>query len=146
MRIVRTRLPPLTHGPRKGADERSPPCHRHSYTPHPKTLQCDRACLDSVIRAGYDAPEREISVTLDATANSSPARTDANPALTAVLAVTAIAAATLAGAWVFQLVLDIRPCPLCLEHRYAYYLVVPLCALTALAAAQNASRAVLLIG
>jgi len=85
-------------------------------------------------------------VTLEATANSSPARIDANPALAAALAITAIAAATLAGAWFFQLVLDIRPCPLCLEQRYAYYLVVPLGALTALAAAKNASRAVLLIG
>ena len=42
------------------------------------------------------------------------------------LAIAFIAAATLAGAWFFQLVLDIRPCPLCLEQRYAYYLAVPL--------------------
>ena len=41
----------------------------------------------------------------------------ANPALTAALAVAAISAVTLAGAWFFQLVLDIRPCPLCLEQR-----------------------------
>src|SRR5216684_6283658 len=130
----------------KGADELSPLRHRHTHAPHPKTLQCDRACLDSVIRAGYDALEREINVTLDATANSSPARTDANPALTAAFAVTAIAAATLAGAWFFQLVLDIQPCPLCLEQRYAYYLAVPLGALVALAAARDAPRAVLLAG
>jgi len=112
----------------------------------PKTLQCDRACLDSVIRAGYDAFAQEINVTLEATAHSSPARTDANPALTAALAVTAIAAATLAGAWFFQLVLDIRPCPLCLEQRYAYYLAIPLGALVALAAAREAPRGVLLAG
>jgi disulfide bond formation protein DsbB len=85
-------------------------------------------------------------VTLEATAHSAPARANATPALTAALAITAIAAATLAGAWFFQLVLDIRPCPLCLEQRYAYYLVVPLGALTAVAAAKHASRAVLLIG
>ena len=85
-------------------------------------------------------------MTLEATAQSAPARANATPALTAALAIMAIAAATLAGAWFFQLVLDIRPCPLCLEQRYAYYLVVPLGALTALAAAKNASRAVLLIG
>ncbi len=66
---------------------------------------------------------------------------DANPALISALAITAIAAATLAGAWFFQLVLDIRPCPLCLEQRYAYYLAIPLGALTALAAAQGARRA-----
>ena len=76
-------------------------------------------------------------MTSDTIANPSHARGDANPALTAALAITAIAAATLAGAWFFQLVLDIRPCPLCLEQRYAYYLVVPLGALTALAAAQG---------
>jgi disulfide bond formation protein DsbB len=57
------------------------------------------------------------------------------------LAASIIAAATLAGAWFFQLVLDIRPCPLCLEQRYAYYLAVPLGALTALAAAERRERA-----
>jgi len=85
-------------------------------------------------------------VTSDTAANPSHARYDANPALTAALAVTVIAAATLAGAWFFQLVLDIRPCPLCLEQRYAYYLAVPLGALTALAAARGAPRAVLYAG
>ena len=66
-------------------------------------------------------------------------RTD--PALLAALAIAIVAAATLAGAWFFQLVLDIRPCPLCLEQRYAYYLAVPLGMLTALAAARDAPRA-----
>lgn len=83
---------------------------------------------------------------LDTTANRSHARADASPALTAALAVTIIAAATLAGAWFFQLVLDIRPCPLCLEQRYAYYLAVPLGALIALAAAKDAPRALLYAG
>jgi disulfide bond formation protein DsbB len=81
-----------------------------------------------------------------ATANTAPARDDANPALTAALAITAVAAATLAGAWYFQLVLDIRPCPLCLEQRYAYYLAIPLGALVVLAAARDAPRAVVLAG
>jgi disulfide bond formation protein DsbB len=85
-------------------------------------------------------------VTIDATANTSPARGDTDPALISALAITAIAAATLAGAWFFQLVLDLVPCPLCLEQRYAYYLAVPLGALTALAAAKGAPRAVLLAG
>ena len=69
-----------------------------------------------------------------------------DPALAAALAISAIAAATLMGAWFFQLVLDIRPCPLCLEQRYAYYLAVPLGALLALAAARGAPRAVLVAG
>ena len=79
-------------------------------------------------------------------ANPSQARGDANPALTAALAVTAVAAATLAGAWFFQLVLDIRPCPLCLEQRYTYYVVIPLAVLIAIAAARDAPRAVLVVG
>jgi disulfide bond formation protein DsbB len=74
------------------------------------------------------------------------ARSETNPARAAALAITAVAAATLTGAWFFQLVLDIRPCPLCLEQRYAYYLAVPLGALVAWAAARHAPRAVLIAG
>ncbi len=85
-------------------------------------------------------------MTLQATANPSHPHATGNPALTAALAITAIAAATLAGAWFFQLVLDIRPCPLCLEQRYAYYLAIPLGALTALAAAKDLARAAVLGG
>jgi disulfide bond formation protein DsbB len=81
-------------------------------------------------------------VTIEATANTATARAGAGPALIAALAITAIAAATLVGAWFFQLVLDIRPCPLCLEQRYAYYLAIPLGALTALAAGRHAPRTV----
>src|SRR3982074_3952995 len=87
-----------------------------------------------------------MNVTFDASAGPSHGRHDANPALTAALAIAIIAAATLAGAWFFQLVLDIRPCPLCLEQRYAYYLAIPLGALTALAAARGAPRAVVVAG
>ncbi len=85
-------------------------------------------------------------MTSDSIVRPSRARASANPALTAALAVMAIAAATLAGAWFFQLVLDIRPCPLCLEQRYAYYLAVPLGALVALAAARDAPRPALYAG
>jgi disulfide bond formation protein DsbB len=98
------------------------------------------------MHAGYDAFAQEIDVTLHTTAGASQARGDANPALMAALLITAIAAATLAGAWFFQLVLDIRPCPLCLEQRYAYYLAIPLGALVAFAAAKDAPRAVVLAG
>jgi disulfide bond formation protein DsbB len=81
-----------------------------------------------------------------ATAHPSQAHAAASPALTASAAITVIAAATLAGAWFFQLVLEILPCPLCLEQRYAYYLAVPLGAVIALAAARGAARPVLLAG
>jgi len=67
-------------------------------------------------------------------------------ALIASLAVALIAAVTIAGAWFFQLVLEILPCPLCLEQRYAYYLAIPLGALTAFAARGGAPRPLLLAG
>ena len=47
-----------------------------------------------------------------------------------------IGAATLGGAWFFQYVLGIQPCPMCLEQRYAYYLVIVLGAVLALAASR----------
>ena len=85
-------------------------------------------------------------MTLDAAANPSHAGFGTNPALTAGLAIAGVAAATLAGAWFFQLVLDIRPCPLCLEQRYAYYLALPLGLLVAFVASKEAPRPVLLAG
>ena len=87
----------------------------------------------------------EANVTADASANSAK-RASADPALVAALAIAAIAAATIAGAWFFQLVLDIRPCPLCLEQRYAYYLAIPLALLTALVAARNGARGLVAAG
>src|SRR5437660_383807 len=81
-----------------------------------------------------------------AAAHSSLARPSANPALVAALAIAAVAAAALAGAWFFQLVLDIRPCPLCLEQRYAYYLALPLGLVVAFAASRGAPRQVVLAG
>ncbi len=62
------------------------------------------------------------------------------------MAIALVAAATIAGAWFFQLVLDIRPCPLCLEQRYAYYLAIPLAALVAMAATRDAPRWLLAVG
>lgn len=77
---------------------------------------------------------------------SAPVHVSSNPALVAALAVGLIAMATLAGAWFFQLVLDIRPCPLCLEQRYAYYLTIPLAVLVAIAAAKDAPRGLVVTG
>jgi disulfide bond formation protein DsbB len=84
-------------------------------------------------------------VTSDAL-HSSHARDPADPVVVAALAIAVVAAATLAGAWFFQLVLDIRPCPLCLEQRYAYYLAVPLGLVVAFAASRGAPRQVALAG
>jgi disulfide bond formation protein DsbB len=74
----------------------------------------------------------------------SPIPRKSSPALVAALAILVIAAATIAGAWYFQLVLGLQPCPLCLEQRYAYYLAIPVAALTALAAGQHAPRPLLI--
>ena len=68
------------------------------------------------------------------------ARGEANPAVASSLAILVIAAATIAGAWFFQLVLEILPCPMCLEQRYAYYFTIPFAVLVALAAAKGAPR------
>jgi disulfide bond formation protein DsbB len=86
------------------------------------------------------------AVALQTSAFSYTARGEANPALTAALAIMAISAATIAGAWFFQLVLEVLPCPMCLEQRYAYYFEVPFAALLAFAAAKGAPRNVLLAG
>lgn len=66
-----------------------------------------------------------------------------DPVFAAGAGLAAIAAATIAGAWFFELVLDIRPCPLCLEQRYAYYLAIPLALLIALGASKGVSRRLL---
>ncbi|MBI3700943.1 MAG: disulfide bond formation protein B [Afipia sp.] len=57
----------------------------------------------------------------------------------------AIAALTIGGAWFFQLVLGIVPCPLCLEQRYAYYFLIPLAVLIAFAASRGTSRNILVM-
>ncbi|MEH2510786.1 disulfide bond formation protein DsbB [Nitrobacteraceae bacterium AZCC 1564] len=66
-----------------------------------------------------------------------------DPVFVAAAGIAVIAAATIAGAWFFELVLDIRPCPLCLEQRYAYYVAIPLAVLIALGASRGLSRSLL---
>ena len=63
-----------------------------------------------------------------------------NPARGAALAIAALGAAAILGAWVFEAI-GYRPCDLCLEQRAAFYLGIPLAALAAFAAAK-APRAV----
>ncbi|MGB6537063.1 MAG: disulfide bond formation protein B [Xanthobacteraceae bacterium] len=64
-----------------------------------------------------------------------------SPAATA-LAVFVVSFATLLGAWYFQFVLKFAPCPLCLEQRIPYYVVIPLSLLLTIAAARHAPRAI----
>lgn len=65
------------------------------------------------------------------------------PVQFAALAIAGLGAATILGAWYFQYVLGIQPCPLCLEQRYAYYFAIPLAALALLGASVGASRKVM---
>ena len=60
--------------------------------------------------------------------------TQSNAGALAAGTIAAIGAATLGGAWFFQYVLSIEPCPMCLEQRFAYYLVIVLGAVLAFSA------------
>jgi disulfide bond formation protein DsbB len=66
------------------------------------------------------------------------------PVAAAAAAIVVVGAATIAGAWFFQFGLGLRPCPLCLEQRYAYYFAIPLAAMVLLGDQAGASRKVLL--
>lgn len=68
------------------------------------------------------------------------------PVAAAALAVFALSSATLAGAWYFQLALKLPPCPLCLEERIAYHVIIPLSLLMAIAALVRAPQKLLAVG
>jgi disulfide bond formation protein DsbB len=68
------------------------------------------------------------------------------PAVVAALVVFAGSAATILGAWYFQYVLGLAPCPLCLEQRVPYYIVIPLSLLLAIATIVRAPRPVIIVG
>src|SRR5436305_7144981 len=70
----------------------------------------------------------------------------ANPAVAAALIVALVGAATIAGAWFFELVLKLRPCPLCLEQRVPYYIAIPLALIVAFAAWRSAPGAIVITG
>ncbi len=71
--------------------------------------------------------------------------TDIRPA-PAALAIAAIGAATILGAYFFQYVVKLVPCPLCLEQRIPYYVAIPLALIVALAAATKAPPSLLRLG
>ncbi|WP_315783915.1 MULTISPECIES: disulfide bond formation protein B [unclassified Bradyrhizobium] len=75
-----------------------------------------------------------------------PAAGAMSPTVTAALLAAGIAAAALAGAWYMQLVWGLQPCELCLKQRWAYYAIVPLGLMLALAVRAGAPRALVLAG
>ncbi len=69
-----------------------------------------------------------------------------NPAAAAALLVALAGAATIAGAWFFELAMKLKPCPLCLEQRWPYYIGIPLALIVALAAWRKAPRVIVAAG
>jgi disulfide bond formation protein DsbB len=68
----------------------------------------------------------------------------AQPVAAAAIVVAVGGAATILGAWFFQYGLGLKPCPLCLEQRYAYYFAIPLAVMVLAGSSVGASRRVLL--
>jgi disulfide bond formation protein DsbB len=68
------------------------------------------------------------------------------PAAAAALAIFVLSSATIVGAWYFEFVLKLPPCPLCLEERLPYHVVIPLSLLMAIAALARAPRTLLAVG
>jgi disulfide bond formation protein DsbB len=68
------------------------------------------------------------------------------PITAAAFIVVCAGAATILGAWFFQYGLGLKPCPLCLEQRYAYYFGIPLAVLLIVGESVGAKRKVLMLG
>jgi disulfide bond formation protein DsbB len=66
------------------------------------------------------------------------------PLAAAGLVIAMIGGAAILGAWFFQYVLGLAPCPLCLEQRYPYYFAIPLALMVVIGDEAGSSRKVLL--
>jgi disulfide bond formation protein DsbB len=73
-------------------------------------------------------------------------RLSAEPQAAAALAVCTISIATIAGALFFQYVLKLPPCPLCLQERIPYHVIIPLSLLLAIAAFVHAPEKLIMVG
>ena len=62
-----------------------------------------------------------------------------SPLFLAAFAIALTGIATLLGAYFFQYVVGLAPCPLCLQQRIPYYFAIPLAILIAAGAARGAS-------
>jgi disulfide bond formation protein DsbB len=70
------------------------------------------------------------------------ALTRSRSAVAAAVLVAAGGAATILGAYYFQYVMGLRPCPLCLDQRIAFYVSIPLAIVVAIAAGRGAPAGV----
>ena len=66
------------------------------------------------------------------------------PVASAAAAIAAVGAGAILGAWIFQYGFGFKPCPLCLEQRYAYYFAIPLAVMVLMGDAVGAKRKVLI--
>ncbi len=66
--------------------------------------------------------------------------------LTAAGIIAVVGALTIGGFFFFQYVMDLPPCPLCLEERNAYYFCVPLAALLCLGVNYGATSKIMIAG
>jgi len=64
----------------------------------------------------------------------------------AALLVAAGGAATILGAYYFQYVVGLQPCPMCYEERIPHYIAIPLALVVAIAALRGAPRNVVRAG
>jgi disulfide bond formation protein DsbB len=69
-----------------------------------------------------------------------------NPAATAALIVAAGGVAAIAGAYFFQFVIGLAPCPLCLEQRIPYYAAIPIALIVTRLAMGKTSRSLVVGG
>jgi disulfide bond formation protein DsbB len=67
------------------------------------------------------------------------------PVAAAAVVVAAVGIAAILGAYFFQFVIGLKPCPLCLEQRVAYYVSIPLAAMILLGLSVGSSRKVLIL-
>src|SRR5215475_6430987 len=74
------------------------------------------------------------------------ALTQSRPGMAAAVLVAAGGAATILGAYYFQYVMALRPCPLCLDQRIVFYVSIPLALAVAIAASRGAPRGVVTAG
>jgi disulfide bond formation protein DsbB len=64
----------------------------------------------------------------------------------AAIFIAAAGAAAILGAYFFQYVLKLAPCPLCLDQRIPYYIAIPLALVVALGAARGAPEKIVRVG
>jgi len=67
------------------------------------------------------------------------------PVGTAAAFIAGVGLAAILGAYFFQYVIGLPPCPLCLEQRIAYYVSIPLAAMILLGVSVGSSRKVLML-